>query len=126
MTLCFLADMGISQRSVGRLRSHSYDVVHLREEGLQRLSDDDIVIKAMAERRIILTHDLDFSRIVDLRSEALPSVITFRLDDMRAPQVNEHLEQVLQRFDAELEQGVLISVRERGIRRRRLPIQRAR
>jgi predicted nuclease of predicted toxin-antitoxin system len=126
MTLRFLADMGIPQRSVVWLRSHSHDAVHLREESLQRLSDDDIVTKAMAERRIILTHDLDFSRIVALSSEALPSVITFRLDDMRAPQVNKHLEQVLERFDAELEQGVLISVRERGIRRRRLPIQRAR
>jgi predicted nuclease of predicted toxin-antitoxin system len=125
MTLRFLADMGIPQRTVIWLRQQEHDAVHLREEALQELSDDDIVLKAIAERRIILTHDLDFSRIVALRSESLPSVITFRLDDMRAPQVNVHLDQVLQGFDSELERGALVSVRERGIRVRRLPVQRA-
>jgi len=125
MTLRFLADMGIPQRTVVWLRSQDYDAVHLREENLHRLSDDDIVLKAISENRIILTHDLDFSRIVALRSGSPPSVVTFRLDDMRAPQVNKHLEQILRRFDAELEHGALVSVQERGIRVRRLPIQRA-
>ncbi len=126
MTLRFLADMGIPQRTVAWLRSQTYDAVHLREEALQRLPDDDIVFKAIAERRIILTHDLDFSRIVALSSESLPSVITFRLDDMRAAQVNRYLQQVLHQFAAELEQGSLISVHERGIRIRQLPLGRSR
>jgi predicted nuclease of predicted toxin-antitoxin system len=126
MTLRFLADMGISQRTIAWLRSQNYDAVHLREEGLQCLPDDDVVLKAMAERRIILTHDLDFSRIVALSSESLPSVIIFRLDDMRTPQVNKYLLQVLQQFAAELEQGALISVHERGIRVRQLPLGRSR
>jgi len=35
----FLADMGISLRTVSWLREQGYDVVHLRDEGLQTLSD---------------------------------------------------------------------------------------
>lgn len=125
MTLRFLADMGIPQRTVVWLRSQHHDAVHLREEGLQRLSDDDIVAKAIVEQRIILTHDLDFSRIVALSNESLPSVITFRLDDMRAPQVTKYLGPAIQRFNTDLQQGILVSIHERGIRARRLPLGRA-
>ncbi|WP_230967790.1 DUF5615 family PIN-like protein [Nostoc sp. WHI] len=42
----FLADMGISLRTVSWLRSAGHDVVHLRDEGLQRLPDDQILVKA--------------------------------------------------------------------------------
>ena len=35
----FLADMGISQRTVEWLRNIGYDIIHLREQGLQRLPD---------------------------------------------------------------------------------------
>lgn len=44
----FLADMGISLRTVMWLRSRGDDVVHLRDEGLQRLPDNEILIKARA------------------------------------------------------------------------------
>nr|WP_293095762.1 DUF5615 family PIN-like protein [Okeania sp. SIO2F4] len=48
----FLADMGISQRTVERLRNKGYDIVHLREQGLQRLADENILAKAITEERI--------------------------------------------------------------------------
>ncbi len=35
MEIEFLADMGISLRTVSWLREQGYDVVHLRDEGLQ-------------------------------------------------------------------------------------------
>ena len=54
----FLADMGISQSSANWLRQNGYDVIHLREGGLQRTIDADIVKKSTKERRTILTCDL--------------------------------------------------------------------
>ena len=42
----FLADMGVSMTVVQRLRESGYDAIHLREEGLQRLPDPDILEKA--------------------------------------------------------------------------------
>ena len=47
----FLADMGISQSSINWLRQNGYDVIHLREEGLQRATDAEIVKKAKDENR---------------------------------------------------------------------------
>ena len=51
----FLADMGISLKTVAWLRSEGHDVVHLCEEGLQRLPDEEIFKKGITESRIILT-----------------------------------------------------------------------
>ncbi len=73
---------------------------------------------------MILTHDLDFGRIMALSGQHLPSVITFRLSDMRPPSVNRQLSEVFLRFSEYLEAGALISVTDRGIRMRRLPVHR--
>ena len=79
----FVLDMGLARRTAEFLRTKEHDATHLRDQGLQRLSDVSIVEKALVERRVILTHDLDFGRIVALSRGQLPSVITFRLTDMR-------------------------------------------
>ena len=46
----FLADMGVSITTVQALRVAAHDAVHLREEGLIRLPDPDIVAKAAQEQ----------------------------------------------------------------------------
>ena len=118
----FLADMGLARSTVSFLQTRGHDATHLRDEGLQRLDDERIVEKALSERRVILTHDLDFSRIVALSRGHLPSVITFRLTDMRPTNVNRYLNEVLERFAQQLEEGALISITEQGIRVRSLPV----
>lgn len=118
-----LLDMGLAQSTAIFLRSAGYDAVHLREEGLQRLPDEQIMAKALREGRVILTHDLDFGRLVALSRGRLPSVVTFRLGDMRPRQVNQYLQDILTRFDHELEAGVLISVTDDAIRVRHLPVK---
>jgi predicted nuclease of predicted toxin-antitoxin system len=119
----FLADMGIAAATATHLRSLGHAAVHLRELGLQRLEDEAIVRMAEAEARIILTHDLDFGRIVALSGARVPSVVTFRLNDMRPASVNGALAATLARFSIELEAGALISVSDSGIRVRLLPIK---
>lgn len=118
----FLADMGLARSTVAFLQNLGYDTVHLRDEGLQQLTDEKIVEKATVEKRVILTHDLDFGRIVATSGSTIPSVITLRLQDMRPVRVNFYLAEVLARFAAELEAGALVTVDERSIRIRLLPI----
>ena len=62
----FLVDMGLARATVAFLRAGGHDAVHLRGLALQRLGDDEIVLMSVAEGRIVLTHDLDFGRIVAL------------------------------------------------------------
>lgn len=119
----FLLDMGLARSTAEHLRKAGHDAVHLREQGLQRLPDQAIVAKAVQEGRIVRTHDLDFGRIVALSQAQQPSVVTFRLEDMRAGRVNQYLQEIITRFAGELERGSLFSVNEQGIRVRRLPAE---
>jgi predicted nuclease of predicted toxin-antitoxin system len=118
----FLADMGISPRTVTFLKSLGHDVVHLQEQGLGRLSDPLTLRKAREEGRVLLTHDLDFGELMAASGEELPSVVIFRLHDMRPERVNLYLKQIVTEHDEVLEQGVIVSVSERQIRLRNLPV----
>jgi len=60
----FLADMGISLKTVAFLHALGHDALHLSEQGLERLPDRGIVEKARQERRIMLVHDLGFGELV--------------------------------------------------------------
>ena len=103
----FLADMGISPATVGWLGSRGHDAVHLHERGWDRLPDSEILEKARDEGRVLLTHHLDFGQLLALSGATSPSVIVFRLADMRLDSVNRHLELVLQHAADDLERGAL-------------------
>ncbi len=118
----FLANMGISTRTVAWLRQQGHDALHLHDEGLQRAADEDIVKKARAEERIVLTMDLDFGYLLAISGEQLPSVILFRLENESAEMVNQRLAEVLVQCTDDLDAGAIISVNEVSIRVRRLPI----
>ena len=70
-------------RSVEWLRQHNHDVAHLREEGLSQLPDADILAKAKADNRILLTIDLDFGQLLAASGEKTPTVIVFRLTQLK-------------------------------------------
>ena len=53
----------------------------------------------------------------------MPSVIIFRLSDMRPQSVNAHLLALLEQFSQELAPGAIISVTERWARVRVLPVE---
>ena len=46
-----LADMGISMTTVRALREAGEEVVHLQEQGLHKMPDDQILVKAIREQR---------------------------------------------------------------------------
>jgi predicted nuclease of predicted toxin-antitoxin system len=118
----FLADMGISLRTVDWLRDQGHNVVHLRDEGLQRLPDDEILEKSRLENRILLTVDLDFAQLLAIAQSSLPSVILFRLGNENYDQINNCLTTLLKDCIEDLQSGAMISVNTKGFRIRKLPI----
>ena len=113
--------MGISPRVVGELRRKEHDAVHLIEEGLNRLPDNEILQKARQENRVLLTHDLDFGELLAASGGALPSVIIFRLKYMRALNVIQHLFSIISQQREALNEGAILSVTEKKVRVRKLP-----
>ena len=81
----FLADMGISPKTVAFLHALGHDAVHLSDQGLERLPDSGIVEKARQEGRLVLVHDLGFGELVAASGATLPSLITFRLRNAPRP-----------------------------------------
>ena len=83
----FLADAGISHRTVEFLRRGGHDAVHIRELAMQRAADRALAEKARVDRRVLLTFDLNFGEILALGVVDRPSVVIFRLADERADSV---------------------------------------
>lgn len=102
-----------------------HDAAHLREQGLQRLPDAEIFVKARGEGRIVITFDLDFGEIAALSGERQPSVILFRLRNTRTSRVIQRLSSVLSRAATELEEGAVVIVEEARLRVRAMPVGRA-
>lgn len=118
----FLADMGISTRTVAWLQAQGHDALHLRDEGMQRADDTEILTKARAEDRVVLTVDLDFGYLLAISGAVLPSVILFRLGDERAEIINTRLQTVLSECADALNEGAIVSVTSHSFRVRKLPI----
>jgi predicted nuclease of predicted toxin-antitoxin system len=108
----FLADMGISPKTVAFLQALGHDAIHLADQGLERLPDPDIVEKARREGRILLVHDLGFGDLIASSGATLPSVITFRRRNMHPDRVNGALQRIAPQHREALEQGAILSVTE--------------
>lgn len=117
----FLGDMGISPKVVQQLRSQGFDAVHLHEEGLDRLPDADVLAKAQAEQRVLLTHDLDFGYLLSTGGMTAPSVVLFRLADMGPASVIGRLATLLPRLVSP-DSGFFAVVTDTRARIRPLPI----
>ena len=119
----FLSDMGISMSTVRSLRDAGHDAVHLREQGLARLPDAEIVEKAQSEGRVVLTFDLDFGDLLAISRRNLPSVVIFRLRNQTPSSVTAKPKDVLSQRGRILEEGAIIIVEDARHRIRRLPIK---
>jgi predicted nuclease of predicted toxin-antitoxin system len=120
----FLADMGVDIRVVRWLRENGHDAKHLRDEGLHRIPNGEIFVKAISENRVIVTFDLDFGEIVALSQGEKASVILFRLHNTRTPHLIKRLATVLADATEALEQGAVVVVEESRHRIRYHPLGR--
>jgi predicted nuclease of predicted toxin-antitoxin system len=118
----FLANMGISPKTVSFLQKLGYQAVHLHQLGLDRLSDPEILQLARRDGSILLTHDLDFGDLLAAARTKLPSVIIFRLRNMRPEHVHHYLHTIVTKHAKDLEQGVIMTVSGGGMRIRELPL----
>lgn len=118
----FLADMGISPKTVRLLQANGHDAVHIADERLHKAADRDIIAKARVENRILITHDLDFGAIMAASRASLPSLVIFRLSNMHPDRVSRYMDVLIERHGASLEEGVIVVVTEKKIRVRQLPL----
>ena len=117
-----LADLHIAPRTVQFLRHLGHDVARVSDLAPPTLPDAGIVSLAIRERRVVLTQDLDFSRLVALSGAREPSLISLRLSSSRIEHVNSVLQHALSNLDTIVLDGVIITVEDNRIRVRHLPL----
>jgi predicted nuclease of predicted toxin-antitoxin system len=76
--LRFLIDNALSPRLASALGDAGHDVVHVRDRGLQRASDAELLRLAATEDRVIVSEDTDFGALLALAEFTRPSIILFR------------------------------------------------
>lgn len=116
-----LLDMNMPLPAAEWLRAEGHDAVHLRELGVERLADRQIVAYAGAEDRVLITCDLDFGDIVGSNPNPRSSVILLRLRSLRYARLRQRLEVALAQTADALEQGAVVLVEEARIRVRSVP-----
>ena len=119
----FLIDNALSPRVAKLLADAGHEAVHVRDYGMQSSPDLDILARASAEDRIIVSADTDFGTLLALRQATSPSFILFRGGAPRRPeqQAASVLENI-QALEADLTAACIAVFEPERIRVRRLPV----
>jgi predicted nuclease of predicted toxin-antitoxin system len=118
-----LADQHISPRTVEFLKSLGHDAVRVSERLPRNAPDSAILALALAEDRVVLSQDLDFTGLIAMSGNSAPSLIVLRLGSPSVEHVNEVLQEILPMMDEAVRIGAIVSVDDGRFRVRRLPIQ---
>ena len=114
-----LANENFPAPSVLHLRERGYDVASIAE-GSGGLSDAEVLTRAVAEQRWIITFDRDYGNLIFARGLAAPTaVILFRLRSYRPDAPGRMLAGLIE-SGSECE-GYFAMVDEAGVRKRPLP-----
>ncbi|MEY4177759.1 MAG: hypothetical protein RLY70_1333 [Planctomycetota bacterium] len=75
----FLIDMNLSPRWRAILHAEGWDSVHCSQVGVATAPDHEVMQWALADKRIVLTHDLDYGAMLAATQATGPSVARFEL-----------------------------------------------
>ena len=105
------------------LQERGFDAIHWKDVG--RLGDPDNVVFEYAAKSsgVIVTQDLDFSRLLALYGVSLPSVVQLRVDCPTPEFIGAILVNLLKKHDDSLKRGCLISVDTERYRMKLLPLR---
>jgi predicted nuclease of predicted toxin-antitoxin system len=118
----FLVDNALPPRLAKLLEFAGHDADHVRKYAMQDAADEDILERARAEGRIIVSADSDFGTILAMQSAAHPSFILFREPDLLAAEDYARvLLPALPSLEPDLHAGCVAVFRNGRLRVRRLP-----
>ncbi len=116
--------MNLSPRWIEALANAGIEARHWSTIGDGSASDREVFQWARLHGFVLLTHDLDFSRILALAGGRSPSVLLLRTHRLLPADTATTLVKVLHRHAEEIETGAVIVLGPDRYRVRLLPLQR--
>lgn len=117
-----MVDMNLSPDWIPMLEAHGWEAKHWSEIGPANAPDTQLTLWAYENGYIVLTQDLDFTRLLFNSGDSGPSVVLLRLKDEFDALARETIFQALRQVKASLESGALLIISETRARLRTLPI----
>ncbi len=118
----FLVDMPLSPALAEWLNAQGHDAIHASTSDLSRAPDSEILSRAIAEGRVVVTADLDFPRLLAAVRETGPGLILLRGGNYSDAEARECVRRVLVIIDESELSRSLIVVDKHRIRKRILPL----
>ena len=118
-----LLDQGLPHTAAHRLCNAALDAAHTSECGLTTATDSAILEYAREHGQVVVTLDSDFHTLLALSDATAPSVIRIRIEGLRAEAASDLIETIVRRCHNDLDAGAAVSVTEKQIRVRKLPIR---
>jgi predicted nuclease of predicted toxin-antitoxin system len=119
----FLFDENMPPSFCNVLQELGYEAIHVYDVSLNQTPDNEIVTFANQNNYIIVTNDLDFSRIIAVGNLIMPSVITFRMPKLNRTIFSSIIELNLDDLKSALLEGALITIDDKKIRIQNLPVR---
>lgn len=117
-----LIDMNLSPLWVLFLEQKGFEAVHWSSLGPVAAPDSEIMKHAADHGYVVLTHDLDFGRILALERSSAPSVMQIRTQDVLPSIIGGLVVDALRAAKSHLKSGALVTVDPNQHRIRLLPI----
>ena len=117
-----LLDQGLPRSTGALLAQAGWDVTHVSEIGMSRADDIDILQRARTDERVCVTLDADFHALLATSGERGPSVLRVRKEGLDAGALAALHQAVWPGIELALADGAMVTVTDRSIRVRRLPI----
>jgi len=117
----FLLNANISHETAEFLESLGYEAKTVAQFGLEKAEDLKIVEKAIKEKMILVTFDLDFGEIFYFSTKEKIWIIVLRIRDQTVESVNKTLNRLLQSkiLEEKESQNTLMIIEEGRVRIRK-------
>jgi predicted nuclease of predicted toxin-antitoxin system len=107
----FVVDMNLPIDWAPALISAGFAARHWAEVGPPTASDFDVLAWASDNDAVVITRDLDFGTLLAREARRKPSVVQFRIDQVRLARDLPLLLDALARYRAHLSSGAIVTIR---------------
>lgn len=119
----FPLNMNVNREMAAQLDQRGHVCRHAGDIGMARAKDTEIIREAKKTGEVILTHDLDYGHLLAFSAEKVPSVIILRLRDLRTDEIVSRFDAVWNEIESSLLDGAIVSLSDKSLRIRMLPIE---